>query len=231
MFSGRVAVIIGGDNPIALACADAFATLEAKVALVGSAPTAALDRLLNCWLPGQMACWICHGAEPDMVAACLDSIEQIWARPTVLVNCMIDDNQASRIENERGLIFAHHFLANVEAPAALASMLTIMPPASRTSESGNRSTKLREMRELVEYLAVRWANQRISINLIQPGELDVGQAGPDDVAARGALTKVTSADVAWLATMLAAPAARNVTGTVIHVDGGVSLAERELRRN
>jgi NAD(P)-dependent dehydrogenase (short-subunit alcohol dehydrogenase family) len=87
--------------------------------------------------------------------------------------------------------------------------------------------------QLTKSLAIAWAPQGVRVNAIAPGWIETAMTAPllADPARRDAITARTPlgrwgqpADVAGAALFLASPVAAFITGVVLPVDGGYSVA-------
>jgi NAD(P)-dependent dehydrogenase (short-subunit alcohol dehydrogenase family) len=87
--------------------------------------------------------------------------------------------------------------------------------------------------QLTKSLAIAWAPHGVRVNAIAPGWIETPLTAPllADAAKRDAITARTPlgrwgkpADVAGAALFLASPAAAFITGAVLPVDGGYSVA-------
>ena len=87
--------------------------------------------------------------------------------------------------------------------------------------------------QLTKSLAIAWAPQSVRVNAIAPGWIETAMTAPlvADLARRDAIVARTPlgrwgqpADVAGAALFLASPAAAFITGIVLPVDGGYSVA-------
>jgi NAD(P)-dependent dehydrogenase (short-subunit alcohol dehydrogenase family) len=111
----------------------------------------------------------------------------------------------------------------------IASMLSFFGsghvPAYSASKGG--------VAQLTKSLAIAWASEGIRVNAIAPGWIDTAMSAPlvADPARRDAIISRTPlgrwgqpADVAGAAMFLASPAAAFITGVILPVDGGYSIA-------
>src|SRR5690349_18173402 len=87
--------------------------------------------------------------------------------------------------------------------------------------------------QLTKSLAIAWAPQGVRVNAIAPGWIETPLTAPliADAAKRDAITARTPlgrwgrpADVTGAALFLASPAAAFITGVILPVDGGYSIA-------
>jgi NAD(P)-dependent dehydrogenase (short-subunit alcohol dehydrogenase family) len=111
----------------------------------------------------------------------------------------------------------------------IASMLAFFgsgyAPAYSASKGG--------IAQLTKSLAIAWAPQGVRVNAIAPGWIETPLTAPltSDAAMRTAISDRTPlgrwgkpADVAGAAQFLASPAAAFITGVILPVDGGYSIA-------
>lgn len=213
MLTGRVAIVLGADRIIGTACADALAAADARVALVGPRQSPALDRLLNGWTPMQMACWIYDMVQLELADFCLRSIADIWAQPTILVNCLQPHEFDSEQQNSHSLVFAHHFLSHLQESGHAGTLIHVLPSLPTDRCETREARQIRELRALTEGLAAACVRKQIRVNMIQTGPEHRGCAQAEQIG--------------WTVAMLASAAAQSITGTVIRADAGVSLVERQ----
>jgi NAD(P)-dependent dehydrogenase (short-subunit alcohol dehydrogenase family) len=87
--------------------------------------------------------------------------------------------------------------------------------------------------QLTKSLAIAWAGKGIRVNAIAPGWIETAMTQPlvEDAARRQAILERTPLgrwgqpeDIAGAALFLCSPAAAFITGTILPVDGGYSIA-------
>lgn len=225
MLTGRVAIVLGADRLLGTACADALAAVEARVALVAPQPSPAFDRLLNGWTPMQMACWIYDMAQSELTDCCLRSIGEVWARPTILINCLQPHRIESELANTRALLFAHRFIAHLQQSGCEGTLIHVLPSVDPAEWDNGEPRHTCELRQLTERLAAACAAKGIRVNMIQTGP----EYSPYECEQRS-LARIHAEQIGWTVSMLSSAPARAITGTIIRADAGFSLAERQAGR-
>jgi len=111
----------------------------------------------------------------------------------------------------------------------IASMLAFFGSAYAPAYSASKGG----IAQLTKSLSFAWAPQGIRVNAIAPGWIETALTAPltSDPAKRDAITARTPlgrwgqpADIAGAAVFLASPAAAFITGVILPVDGGYSIA-------
>lgn len=111
----------------------------------------------------------------------------------------------------------------------IASMLSFFGSGQAPAYSASKGG----VAQLTKSLAIAWAGEGVRVNAIAPGWIETAMTAPlvADVSRREAIVARTplarwgkAEDVAGAALFLASPAAAFVTGVVLPVDGGYSIA-------
>jgi NAD(P)-dependent dehydrogenase (short-subunit alcohol dehydrogenase family) len=234
----RHVLITGGASGIGRAIAHAFAAEGCAVVATGlAAPDVA--RLAG-ELP-QVAARQLDVTEPESIRDLLAGIERL----DVLVNAAgillrdgreFDPAQFEHVVDVnlhgtmRMCLAAKPALArNRGCVINIASMLSFfgsgLAPAYSASKGG--------VAQLTKSLAIAWAAEGIRVNAIAPGWIETAMTAPlvADPARRDAIIARTplgrwgrAEDIAGAAVFLASPAAAFITGVVLPVDGGYSVA-------
>jgi NAD(P)-dependent dehydrogenase (short-subunit alcohol dehydrogenase family) len=232
----RNVLVTGGTSGIGRAIAEAFAAADCRVIAAGLASNEAPglnSRLLDV-TPLDVT-------RPDQIADLFAGIERL----DVLVNAaglllrggqefdpdhfarVLDVNLAGTMRMCRA---AHDRLAQSRGCIInVASMLSYFgsghAPAYSASKGG--------VAQLTKSLAIAWAADGIRVNAIAPGWIETAMTAPlvADNARRDAIVSRTPlarwgqpADVVGAAVFLASPAAAFITGVILPVDGGYSVA-------
>ena len=237
-FSGRVVLVTGGTSGIGRGIAEAFAGEGAEVVVTGLTEAEVES---------------CRETTSRLSARCLDVADQAaidhhvkgLRRLDVLVNAagmilrggleyelegflrVVDVNLSGTM---RLCLACRPLLAESRGSVLnLASMLTFfgsgVAPAYSASKGG--------VAQLTKSLAIAWAPEEIRVNAIAPGWINTALTRPlhDDPARSGAIIARTPLgrwgrpeDVAGAALFLCSPAAAFITGVILPVDGGYSIA-------
>ncbi|WP_447752289.1 SDR family NAD(P)-dependent oxidoreductase [Sphingopyxis fribergensis] len=242
-FDRKRVLVIGGTSGIGLGIARAFAQSGATVAVTGTRTPDAYDAEVAALDPGQL----------DLAdTAAIGRYGEKWRnRPLdILVNAAgLTRYGQAEFEPEIfddvldvNLRGAFHIAAvlrdNLAAAAAVggdASIIHIASLASFRATPNNPAYSASKggLNMLTRSLAARWGRDRIRVNAIAPGFVNtkLTSVTHDDAALRFNVEKRTPLgrwgtpdDVAGCALWLASPLAAFVTGILVPVDGGYSLA-------
>lgn len=238
-YSGKAVLVTGGTSGIGAAIARAFLQAEAKVVVTGVSAaeieSCALDSLLS-----RADAKLLDVRDGASVAALVQSCEKI----DVVVNCAGVIRRGAEFDPEvfasvldinltgtmRVCTAARPMLARSGgAIVNLASMLSFfgggLIPAYAASKGG--------IAQLTKSLAIAYADDGIRVNAVAPGwiETPLTAALRADSARREAIQGRTPLkrwgrpeDIAGTALFLCSPAASFVTGAILTVDGGYSVA-------
>jgi 3-oxoacyl-[acyl-carrier protein] reductase len=239
---GKIALVTGASSGIGVAIAQALHGQGAHVVLSGrrEAELAALAEQL-----GERArVAVADLAEPDAATALVEGVEASEGRLDILVNNagFTRDRLALRMEPEDWNAVLE---VDLNAPfrlarAALRGMLKrragrIISIASIVGVMGNpgQSNYAAAKAGLIgmsKSLAQEVASRNVTVNVVAPGFIDTPMTQKLNEAQRGALTgKIplgrmgVAADVAAAVTYLAAEEAGWVTGSTMHVNGGMAM--------
>jgi NAD(P)-dependent dehydrogenase (short-subunit alcohol dehydrogenase family) len=240
MRTERTVIVTGGISGIGRAIAEAFARDGCRV--WATARSAEDAREANP-LPEGVAAWALDVTKPLSVADFLDGF--YGQRLDVLVNAagiilrdghefdpfnfarVVDVNLTGTM---RMCVAAKDLLAESRGCIInIASMLSFFGsghvPAYSASKGG--------VAQLTKSLAIAWAPQGIRVNAIAPGWIETAMTAPlvadpsrrDAIVARTPLARWGQPeDIAGAALFLASDAAAFITGVVLPVDGGYSIA-------
>jgi NAD(P)-dependent dehydrogenase (short-subunit alcohol dehydrogenase family) len=234
----RHVLVTGGTSGIGRAIAEAFAEQACRVTVTGKTREEVEHASL---FRDSVRAYALDVTKAEEIAAAIGSLD----RMDVLVNAagtILRDGQEFEPAH-----FAHVVDVNLNGAMRMctaarellfasrgciiniASMLALFgsgyAPAYSASKGG--------IAQLTKSLAIAWAPHGVRVNAIAPGWIETALTAPlvADPAKREAITGRTPlgrwgqpADVAGAALFLASPAAAFVTGVVLPVDGGYSIA-------
>ena len=234
----REVIVIGGTSGIGRAIAQAFAREDCRVTATGLSA----DEVSAA-----------AASEPAMNVVRLDvtdaaAVEALFAKHTqldVLVNAAGTIERDGREHDPE--VFARVIDVNLSGtmracaaarPLLAASRGCVINIASMLSFFGSGfvpaySASKGGVVQLTKSLAIAWAPQGVRVNAIAPGWIETAMTAPllADPARREAITARTPLgrwgrpeDVAGAALFLASPTAAYITGIVLPVDGGYSIA-------
>jgi NAD(P)-dependent dehydrogenase (short-subunit alcohol dehydrogenase family) len=233
----RQVLVTGGTSGIGLAIAQAFANGGCRVVVTGltDAEATAVPRVagivarrLDVTQPSQISEIVAELQSLDVLVNAAGTIvrDQQEHDPAVFARVIdVNLNGTMRVcaAARPLLVQSHGCVINV------ASMLSFFgsgyAPAYSASKGG--------VAQLTKSLAIAWAQDGIRVNAIAPGWIETALTAPlvADPARRDAITARTPlgrwgqpADVAGAALFLASPAAAFITGVILPVDGGYSIA-------
>jgi 3-oxoacyl-[acyl-carrier protein] reductase len=183
-------------------------------------------------------------SEPDAARALASSIGALVGGKLDVLVANAGASKASPIEDSKIEDFDRLFAINVRAPYFLfqqllpvfsdsASIIMISSLAARAvvgQLSAYGATK-GAIDTLVKHFAAAVGPRGIRVNAVAPGVIDTGlssltktEEGRQGVLAMQALKRIGQAeDIADVVAFLASDAARFITGTTVHVDGGAKL--------
>jgi NAD(P)-dependent dehydrogenase (short-subunit alcohol dehydrogenase family) len=237
-FSGRAVLVTGGTSGIGRAIAEGFAAEGAEVVVTGLTE-AEIESCRDA--AGGMTAVLLDVSDPSAI----DRRISVLRRLDVLVNAagmilrnglefelegfqrVIDVNLTGTM---RLCLACRPLLAEGGGSILnVASMLTFfgsgVAPAYSASKGG--------VAQLTKSLAIAWASDAIRVNAIAPGWVETALTKSlfDDTSKSAAIVSRTPlrrwgkpADVAGAALFLCSPAAAFITGVVLPVDGGYSIA-------
>jgi len=238
MSGPRTILVTGGVSGIGRAIAEAFAADGCTVAVTGKTRQEVEQSML---FRENVQSYSLDVANPADIAAHIATLDRL----DVLVNAagtILRDGQEFEPEN-----FAHVVDVNLNGTMRMcsaarellfASRGTIINIASMLAFFGSGyapaySASKGGIAQLTKSLAIAWAPHGVRVNAIAPGWIETALTAPlvADAQRKAAITARTPlgrwgqpADIAGAALFLASPAAAFITGVILPVDGGYSIA-------
>ncbi|MDQ0570429.1 NAD(P)-dependent dehydrogenase (short-subunit alcohol dehydrogenase family) [Variovorax paradoxus] len=247
-FQGRTVFVAGGSSGINLSIAEAFARRGARVGIASRSPervAAAVERLRS--HGGRAEGWSADVRDADSIGAALAAAHEAFGPIDVLVSGAAGNFVAPALGmSSKGfrtvididlvgtfnvLRSAHEFLRR---PGASVINISAPQAANPTPYQAHVCAAKAGVDMLTRVLAMEWGADGVRVNSIVPGPIGDTEGvrrlapSPEALAAMAASIPLgrfgRTEDVALMALMLSSPWSSFVTGAVIPVDGGSSLA-------
>lgn len=247
LLAGKTAVITGGGSGLGRDMAERFASLGAKVVVMGRTQSKLDDTARAIADAGGRARGVsCDVRDAEAVKAAMKNVHDTEGEIDILV-CGAAGNFPSAAANLSAKGFAtvvdidlngtfnscreaYPFLRKPGASImAISANLSSMPTAFQAHACAAKAG----IDKLIQVLAIEWASDGIRCNAIAPGPVDdtegMRRLSPTPEIKK-ALTDLmpigrylTKEEVSSLAVYLASPAGAAITGAIIVIDGGQSL--------
>jgi NAD(P)-dependent dehydrogenase (short-subunit alcohol dehydrogenase family) len=247
-FQGCTVFVAGGSSGINLSIAEAFARRGARVGIASRSPervAAAVERLRS--HGGRAEGWSADVRDADSIGAALAAAHEAFGPIDVLVSGAAGNFVAPALGmSSKGfrtvididlvgtfnvLRSAHEFLRR---PGASVINISAPQAANPTPYQAHVCAAKAGVDMLTRVLAMEWGAEGVRVNSIVPGPIGDTEGvrrlapSPEALAAMAASIPLgrfgRTEDVALMALMLSSPWSSFVTGAVIPVDGGSSLA-------
>lgn len=253
-FSGKNVFVFGGTSGINLGIAEAFVAAGARVGVASRSQEkvdAAVARLSRRDAPALG--FSLDVREPQAVADALASFVQRQGKVDVLVSGAAGNfpaAAASLSPNGFKSVIDIDLLGTFNVMRAAWTHLA-KPGASVISISAPQASVAMAMQVhvcaakagidmITKTLAIEWGHEGVRINSVSPGPIDgtegMARLAPDESARQGVVASVpmrrmgTPQDIADACLFLASDAARYITGVVLPVDGGWTVAGARMRQ-
>ena len=241
--AGKVALVTGASRGIGAAIATRLAELGSDVAITYAQSKERADEVVDrITAHGQRGVAIkADSAAADEVVAAVEQAVAEFGRLDVLVNNAgifpfgpIDDVTVEEIDRTLGIHARAVFLASQAAVRHMSAGGRIISIGSNLAERVPfpgvtlYSMSKAALIGFTKALARDLGDRDITVNLVQPGSTDTDMnpadaAGADEQRALSALGRYADArDVADSVAFLAGSGAKNITGSVLTVDGGTN---------
>jgi len=241
---GSVAIVTGSSRGIGFAIAEELAAAGAKVAVTAREKSRAEDAAAALGGPGARG----YGCDVGSSEACdelASRVQEDLGPVDVLVNNagITRDNLLIRLDDEdwqevldtnlRGAFYMTRSLARGMMRRRAGSIVNIGSIVGLTGNRGqaNYAASKAGLVGLTRSVALELASRSVRANLVAPGFVetdmtaDLSEEARDSLFERIPLGRIGKpADVAKMVRFLAGPNAEYVTGQVIVVDGGLSMA-------
>ena len=254
LLAGKVALITGGGTGLGLAMARTFGAVGAKLVLASRSAEHVEESAASLVDGGLEALpLVCDVREPDQVEAMVTAAVERYGRIDVLVNNAAG-NFLVRAEDlspggwkavTRIVLDGSWFCSQAvyepmkhQGGGNILNILATYAGAGAGTLTVHSAAAKAGVLALTRTLAVEWADAGIRVNAIAPGPVDTQGAGSrlwDSDQARASIAANlpmerfgTEAEVANVAAFLVSDAASYVTGTMLPVDGGLTLGKGHL---
>ena len=248
---GRAAIVTGGSRGIGLAIARALLERGARVVITGRKPETLAEARASLAAAGfdRVRDAAAHSADPGAVSRVFDEAESAFGTVRVVVN-----NAATNVSmaplaeidlaafdkvmdtNVRGyLIVAREAIRRLRAAGGGGSIIQVSSVAAERAWPGLAAYGVSKaaVNAMTRTLAAECGKDGIRVNAIAPGVVRTrfsealwkGPGSEQGIASKVPLGRIAEPeDVAGMAAFLASDAAAYITGQVLLVDGGWSVA-------
>ena len=245
---GQVALVIGGSRGIGFGIGQALAAAGADVGLAARTTRDLETAAGTLGRDGTDArAFTVDVADVESIRTLVARVHEAYGRLDILVNSAglnlrapaerVSEDDWNRVQavNLRGMFFACQAAASIMRPAGRGKIINIASTSDVVSIPGVTSYAISKagVRQLTRSLAAEWAHDHINVNAIAPGRLRTAMT--EELFADPKRRRKVIDTIPWgraghigelggAAVLLASDAGSYITGQVIHVCGGQSLA-------
>ncbi len=245
-FDGKVVLVTGGTRGIGRACAKAFAAQGARVAICGRSAEAAdaAAQAIAGESGGEVRGFVADVGNPESVAALIRSIEEFLGPIDILVNNagITRDGLLMRMKDEdwdaviatnlSGAFYCCRAVARAMLKKRAGRIINLSSIIGLRGQAGqaNYAAAKGGVIAFTKALAQELASRNVTVNAVAPGYIDTDMTGQlTDEQRTAVIDKVplkrsgTADEVAAAVCFLASDAAGYITGSVLTIDGGLSM--------
>lgn len=243
-FEGQTVVVTGGTRGIGRAVVEAFAAAGAKVAFTYQSNTNVANELVAELNRDGMRAMAAKPEGTEEFTSFIQAVEQELGPVTVLVNnagiirdqllmSMSDSDWQDVIDtNLTGAFTALKSVVPLMVRRRKGSVVNISSIAGSRPGKGhcNYAASKGGLEAMTKALAVELAARNVRVNCVAPGMIEtdmsknVRELAGDEITARIPMKRFgTTKDISNAVVFLASEQASYITGSIIHVDGGLSV--------
>jgi 3-oxoacyl-[acyl-carrier protein] reductase len=243
-FEGQTVIVTGGTRGIGRAVVEAFAQAGAKVAFTYQSNTNVANELVNGLNRDGMRAMAASPRGTEQFTSFVQAVEQDLGPVSVLINnagiirdqllmSMSDEDWTDVIDtNLTGSYVALKAVVPLMVRRRKGAVVNISSIAGSRPGKGhcNYAASKGGLESMTKALAVELAARNVRVNCVAPGMIEtdmsknVRDLAGDEITARIPMKRFgTTKDIANAVVFLASEQASYITGSIIHVDGGLSV--------